>query len=296
MMSKAREIVPMSIHTEINFETAIEAHLLSHGYTRLSPKQFDLDRALFPEAALQFIQQTQPQEWQRLQQLHGDQTANQILSDLCKWLDTYGSLQVLRHGFKCYGRTLQIATFKAAHSLNPTLETHYQTNQLSITRQLRYRKPAKKSQATYSPNPKNNIIDLTLSLNGIPLLTLELKNPLTGQTAEDAKTQYRKDRDPHEPIFEFKRRTLVHFAVDTEVVWMTTRLAGTATHFLPFNQGNHGGAGNFGLLFKQMLESFFIERVDQNEAIFARYMNDTNFQKVVAQWLGSEVYRRFLKS
>ena len=238
----------MSSHTEANFESVIEAHLLNHGYTNLSPKKFDCDRALFPEVAIGFIQQTQPQEWERLEKLHGDNTAIQILSDLCKWLDTYGSLQVLRHGFKCYGRTLRIATFKAAHSLNPDLEAHYQANQVSITRQLQYRKPAKKSKATYPANTstaaKNGIIDLTLSLNGIPLITLELKNPLTGQTAEDAKTQYRRDRDQHETIFEFKRRTLAHFAVDTEVVWMTTRLAGNATYFLPFNQGHDGGAGN----------------------------------------------------
>ena len=234
----------MSIHTEANFESTIEAHLLKHGYTRLPSKKFDCDRALFPEAAIHFIQQTQPKEWQRLENLHGDNTASQILSDLCKWLDAYGSLQTLRHGFKCYGRTLHIATFKAAHTLNPQLEAHYQANQLTLTRQLQYRKPSKKSQPTYHTGTTHGIIDLTLSLNGIPLITLELKNPLTRQTAENAKTQYRFDRDPREPLFEFKRRTLVHFALDTEVVWMTTRLAGKATHFLPFNRGHHGGAGN----------------------------------------------------
>jgi type I restriction enzyme, R subunit len=236
----------MSIHTEANFESEIKSHLLSHGYTHLSPKKFDCDRVLFPETAIRFIQQTQPKEWERLEKLHGDSTTTQILSDLCKWLDTYGCLQVLRHGFKCYGRNLRIATFKAAHNLNPELEAHYQANQLTITRQLQYRKPDKKTKTTYSTGSgtKHGIIDITLSLNGIPLITLELKNPLTGQTAEDAKKQYCKDRDPREPIFEFKRRTLVHFALDTEAVWMATRLAGTATHFLPFNQGQNGGAGN----------------------------------------------------
>jgi type I restriction enzyme, R subunit len=236
----------MSIHTEAAFEQVIESHLLSQGYTSLSSKKFNCDRALFPETVIRFIQQTQPKEWERLEKLHGDTTTTQILTDLCKWLDTYGSLQVLRHGFKCYGRTLHIATFKAAHSLNPELEAHYQANQLTITRQLQYRKPDKKSKLSYSAGSgtKHGIIDLTLSLNGIPLITLELKNPLTGQTAEDAKKQYCQDRDPRESIFEFKRRTLVHFALDTEVVWMTTRLAGNATYFLPFNQGQEGGAGN----------------------------------------------------
>ncbi|MEM6867020.1 MAG: DEAD/DEAH box helicase family protein [Cyanobacteria bacterium P01_C01_bin.121] len=234
-------------HTEAAFETVIEAHLLAHGYSRVKNKLFDFETAIFPDLAIRFIQQTQPQEWERLEKLHGDNTTNQILTDLCKWLDTYGCLQVLRHGFKCYGRTLRIAYFKAAHSLNADLEARYQANQLGLTRQLRYRKPEKKTKTgTYKTGQptKPGIIDITLSLNGIPLVTLELKNPLTGQTAEDAKHQYRRDRDPRETLFEFKRRTLVHFAVDTETVWMTTRLAGKATHFLPFNQGYDGGADN----------------------------------------------------
>ncbi len=147
------------------------------------------------------------------------------------WTRT-ASLATLRHGFKCYGRTLRVAFFKAAHELNPELEARYAANRLGLTRQLHYSPRSEKS------------LDVTLSLNGIPVATVELKNPLTGQTVEDARRQYQQDRDPREPIFEFKRRTLVHFAVDTEAVLMTTRLAGSATHFLPFNKGCDGGAGN----------------------------------------------------
>ena len=83
-----------------------------------------------------------------------------------------------------------------------------------------------------------------MSVNGIPVVTLELKNPLSGQTAANAIHQYRYDRDPRELIFQFTKRTLVHFSVDTEEAHVTTRLAGTSTHFLPFNRGNQGGAGN----------------------------------------------------
>jgi type I restriction enzyme R subunit len=147
-------------------------------------------------------------------------------------MDVNGSLATLRHGFKCYGRTLRVAYFKAAHELNPELEARYAANRLGLTRQLHFSPRSEKS------------LDVTLSLNGIPVLTLELKNPLTGQTVEDACRQYKQDGDPWEPIFEFKRRTLVHFAVDTESVLMATRLAGPATHFLPFNKGCEGGAGN----------------------------------------------------
>ena len=182
--------------------------------------------------ALAFIHETQPQEWAKLEALHGERTGEQVLGDLCKWMDTYGSLSTLRHGFKCYGRTLRVAIFKAAHELNPELEVMYAANQVGITRQLHFSSHSEKS------------LDVTLSLNGIPIVTAELKNPLTGQTADDAMRQYRQDRDHREVIFDFKRRALVHFAVDTEVVFMTTRLAGRATHFLPFNKGCEGGAGN----------------------------------------------------
>lgn len=219
-------------HYEAAFETVIEAHLLQDGYARIAPEGFDRDRAIFPETVLAFIRETQPREWEKLQALHGAKTGEQVLTDLCKWMDANGSLATLRHGFKCYGRTLRVAFFKAAHELNPELEGRYAANRLGLTRQLRF-----------SPNSEKSL-DVTLSLNGIPVVTLELKNPLTGQTVEDAVQQYRHDRDPREPIFEFKRRGLVHFAVDTESVRMSTRLAGNATQFLPFDKGCDGGAGN----------------------------------------------------
>ena len=101
-------------------------------------------------------------------------------------MDTYGSLATLRHGFKCYGRTLRVAFFKAAHELNPELEARYAANKLGITRQLHYSQRSEKS------------VDVTISLNGIPIITAELKNPLTGQTVEDAIRQYRHERDPRE--------------------------------------------------------------------------------------------------
>ena len=222
----------MKITREYAFETVIEADLLSSGYYPLLPGGFDREDALFPVEVLAFIRDTQPGEWSRLESILGDKTSDQVLTDLAKWLNAEGSLATLRHGFKCYGRTLRIAYFKAAHELNPELEARYGANRLGLTRQLHY-----------SPDSERSL-DVVLSLNGIPLVTLELKNPLSGQTVEHACRQYKNDRDPRERIFEFKRRTLVHFAVDTEAVWMTTRLAGAATHFLPFNKGCEGGAGN----------------------------------------------------
>ena len=219
-------------HSEAAFETVIEAHLLAHGYVPVAREGFDRERAIFPETAIAFIRATQPEQWARLEALLGDKTEPQILGDLCKWMDIHGSLATLRHGFKCYGRTLRAAYFKAAHGLNPELEKRYAANRLGLTRQLRY-----------SPRSENSL-DVTISLNGIPVATAELKNPLTGQRVEDARRQYVEDRDPREPIFDFKRRSLVHFAVDTESVLMTTRLAGAATRFLPFDKGRDGAAGN----------------------------------------------------
>ncbi|SFE67352.1 type I restriction endonuclease subunit R [Nitrosomonas sp. Nm166] len=218
--------------SEAAFETAIESVLLGDGYTRFDAKGFDRERAIFPDEALAFIRATQGQVWDKLEALHGEQTRTRVLESLCKWLDAHGTLATLRHGFKCFGRTLRVAFFRPAHGLNPELEARYQANRLGLTRQLHFSPKSEKS------------LDGVLSVNGIPVVTLELKNPLSGQTAANAIHQYRHDRDPREPVFVFTKRTLVHFAVDTEEAHMTTHLAGTSTHFLPFNKGWGGGAGN----------------------------------------------------
>jgi type I restriction enzyme R subunit len=218
--------------SEAAFETAIDIVLSHNGYKSVDGKSFDRSRAIFPDEALAFIQATQTKVWEKLTALHADQTGERVLDSLCKWLDTHGTLATLRHGFKCFGKTIRIAFFRSAHGLNPELDAGYQANRLGLTRQLHFGAKNRKS------------LDVVLSVNGIPVVTLELKNPLSGQTAANAIHQYRNDRDPREPIFEFTKRTLVHFAVDTDEVHMATRLAGSATHFLPFNRGAEGGAGN----------------------------------------------------
>jgi type I restriction enzyme R subunit len=218
--------------SETAFETAIEAVLLGDGYARVDAKGFDREQAIFPDEALAFIRATQPKVWEKLEVLHCEQTGARVLESLCKWLDTHGTLATLRHGFKCFGKTLRIAFFRPAHGLNPELEARYQANRLGLTRQLHFSPCSEKS------------LDVVLSVNGIAVVTLELKNPLSGQTAANAIHQYRHDRDPRDPIFVFSKRTQVHFAVDTEEAHMTTRLAGSATYFLPFNRGMGGGAGN----------------------------------------------------
>src|SRR6266852_481883 len=169
-------------HSEAAFETVIEAQLLANGYVAVDRDSFDRERAIFPKTVLAFIRATQPKEWARLEALHGEKTGDQILGDLYKWMDAHGALATLRHGFKCYGRTLHAAYFKAAHELNPELEARYAANRLGLTRQLHFSPRSEKS------------LDITFSLNGIPIATVELKNPLTGQTIEDARKQYKQDR------------------------------------------------------------------------------------------------------
>lgn len=174
----------MKATSEAAFEMAIEEVLLANGYTRHTSKDFDPDQAIFPGIALEFIRATQGKVWEKLEALHQDKTGERVLSALCKWMDTHGVLATLRHGFKCYGKTLRIAFFKPAHGLNPDLEARYAGNILGITRQLHFS----------TKRPKDSL-DVTLSVNGIPIATLELKNPLSGQTAANAIRQYRHDRD-----------------------------------------------------------------------------------------------------
>ena len=116
--------------------------------------------------------------------------------------------------------------------MNPDALKLYESNNLTITRQVHYSTKHEKS------------VDVVLSLNGIPIITIELKNPMTGQTWQNAVHQYRHDRDQNEFLFSFKKRALVHFAVDTDEIYMTTKLLGESTEFLPFNKGNNNGAGN----------------------------------------------------
>lgn len=229
----------MKKHTEARLEDAIIDHLTTQGgyvfvdYREGQAKdRYDKARALDPELVLAFIQATQAKMWKSLHDIHAEETGKVVLDHLVKELDTKGVLKVLRQGFKCYGKKLLMAVFAPNNRMNPDTLTLYGQNVLSVTRQLYYGTEHSKS------------LDLVLFINGLPIVTAELKNPLSGQTVEDAKKQYKRDRDHREVLFDFTKRTLVHFAVDQDLVFMTTRLSGAKTHFLPFNLGDHGHAGN----------------------------------------------------
>ncbi|MHB1576694.1 MAG: type I restriction endonuclease subunit R [Candidatus Dormibacteria bacterium] len=218
---------------ELGFEGAIEASLLEGGYLRSDPLHFDRTLGLDVFELLAFLEATQPKEWAELQARRGGDaqtSARQFLKRLTTELDRRGTVEVLRDGVVDLGITIRLAYFKPAHGLTPDLERLYRANRVSLTRQLAYEVDSHKT------------IDLGILVNGIPTATAELKNPLTGQTIEDAIAQYRRDRDPRNVTL--ARRALVHFAVDPDRVAMSTKLAGSATGFLPFNLGDNGGAGN----------------------------------------------------
>ena len=228
-------------HTERDFETAIEAGLTrSGGYATRHPNAYDEALALFPDDVAGFLQDSQPAKWEALEVLLGPNTASTVLDNLSKELELKGTLHVLRHGFKCYGKTFRMAYFRPNTRMNPEAAENYAQNRLTLTRQVAFTSVLKKADG----NHRRCIIDVTLAVNGIPVVTSELKNPLTGQRAAHAVSQYEQERDGRDLLFAFKQRALVHFAVDPDEVWMTTRLRGRDTHFLPFNRGNHHGAGN----------------------------------------------------
>ena len=214
----------MPTYTESDFENHIESQLNQSGYRSLPQADYDKDFCLIPHEVLQFIQATQPREYQRLRSQYGAETSQKLLLRISKVIANRGVLEVLRNGVKDRGTALKLTYFRPSSGMNPNHEKLYTQNRFTLIRQLKYSTRNEKS------------LDMVLFLNGLPLVTMELKNSLTGQVVADAEKQYRADRDPREPLFKFKR-CLVHFAVGNEQVSMTTHLDGPATRFYPFNKG-----------------------------------------------------------
>lgn len=225
---------------EIRFEQDIETSLTTYGKWKketFNESNFDPIIGLDCQKLLGFVQKTQPKQWARHQRNYNNDGEVKFLQRFNQEVETHGMLHVLRNGIKDRGVRFKVAYFKPASELNDETMEKYEANSFTCTRQF-----------AYSPN-NHKTIDMVLSLNGIPLVALELKNQYTGQTVENAKLQFQKDRDPKELVFRFNRRFLVYFAVDHTDVYMTTKLDGKKTYFLPFNQGSNGpgrvgGAGN----------------------------------------------------
>ena len=214
----------MPTYTEADFEDHIEAHLNRSGYRSRQPALYTRSLCLIPDETLRFIQETQPEVYQRLEIQYKRETPSKLLDRVSKEIERRGVLDVLRKGVIDRGCRFNLTYFRPSSGMNPNHRRLYAQNRFSLVRQLKYSQRNEKS------------VDMALFLNGLPLVTMELKNSLTGQTVTDAEKQYRTDRDPREPLFQFKR-CLVHFAVGVEKVSMTTRLQGGEMRFFPFNRG-----------------------------------------------------------
>lgn len=225
----------MSLHKEIKFEDEICEHLSQHDwlYAKDDAKDYNRELALFPADVFAWIEETQPDAWESIK------SKDNLLKRLRNSIDQSGTLHVIRQGFEMVGlrKSIKMAQFKPASGINPAIMKRYQANRLRVVRQVHY-----------SVHNELNI-DLVLFLNGIPVGTVELKTDFT-QSIDDAVDQYKYDRlpklkgKPAEPLLAFTSGALVHFAVSSSEVRMTTKLEGPKTTFLPFNQGNEGAAGN----------------------------------------------------
>ncbi len=219
---------------EKRFEEDIEQYLLNYGgYIKGNSQDFDTSLALEKETFVNFIKTSQPKQWERYTKFYGADSENKIIERFNKVVKDDGLLKVFREGFSDSGVKFRAVFWKPETSINEQSQSQYKANILTCTRQL-----------YYSTRNKNSI-DIVLFVNGIPVVTLELKCQFTGQDTTNAIKQYKLDRASKDKIFEFKNRVLVHFAVDLTNVYMTTKLEGTSTYFLPFNQGSNG-AGNVG--------------------------------------------------
>ncbi len=215
-------------------ESQIEEYLIgNHNYVRRSLQNYDKSLCLDREKVIGFILSTQPEEWDKLKQQHGDKVSEMFLKRLKEEIEKRGTIDVLRRGIKDYGVSFDLFNPEPESTLNEKLNILHRANIFSVIRQL------------YFSEKNNKSLDLVVFINGIPIITMELKDRLSGShySVQDAINQYKNDRDPHEPLFKFGR-CLVHFAVDDELVYMTTKLESSKTVFFPFNKGNNGGAGN----------------------------------------------------
>ena len=248
----------------VHRETVLEEHLVDllvagQGYLARAPEEYDRPLAMDRALVLRFVKETQAEEWTKLEAQYTTAAEAEFFKQLEKALKTRSTLDVLRQGIKLIpGIKFSLCFFKPASGLNADLVRLYEANILSIIRQVRY-------------SLKNeNAIDVVLFVNGLPVVTVELKNLLTGSTFRHAEKQYRDDRSPSgEPLLTFKRGALVHFATDEDNVSMTTRLQNGRTRFLPFNRGRDGGAGNPDIE-GEFRVAYLYANQPEGKAIFAR--------------------------
>lgn len=255
----------MSIHNkhkEKQFQIEIVEHLSSTTWIEGSNQKYDKKLALYPDDLLSFIKNTQPQAYEKMAKREGQKTDDVLCKFVAKELDKKGSLYYFRHDLKYIGSKFKLCQFKPELE-NQELQEKYDSNILRVVQEV-------------TTNSSDKRIDLVFFLNGIPVATMELKTDFT-QNIQDAIIQYKKDRLPKgEPLLEFKKRCLVHFAVSTDEVYMTTKLAGDKTFFLPFNKGKKDGSAGNPPNEKGYATSYLWEEVLQKDSllnIISRYIH-----------------------
>ncbi|EPN1532700.1 type I restriction endonuclease subunit R [Campylobacter upsaliensis] len=248
----------MRNYTEKNLESFIEAHLLESGYIKRESKDYDKSLGVDRELFLNFLHSTQAKTLQELE-IRGIKE-QELLKRIFSQIQDKGIVKALQAGVKIRDITIKLAHPKPNSSNNPQSLENYNKNIFSITRQL------------YFSEKNNKSLDMVIFLNGLPLITMELKNPFTGQNVYNAIEQYKKDRDPRESIF---KQSVVHFALDSDLIYMSTKLEGMQTKFLPFNRGLNNGSGAIGLecgggnpaVKDKMKTSYFWEELLQKDTL-----------------------------
>ncbi|MCG3809940.1 type I restriction endonuclease subunit R [Psychrobacter sp. Ps4] len=252
---------------DIAYESVFQADIIdqmqAHGWQLGHASGYQAETALYEQDVLDFVQSTQPQEWEKFCRTHPIDSERHFIAALVKQLNkadenatdkasrTYGTLGVLRHDLKIRNARFSLCQFKPEHSLNPEIMARYEANICRVVPEVVYSPHASLKDSTDGKVAKRNRIDVVLFVNGLPVTTMELKSEFK-QSVQNAISQYKKTRLPKdpdtkkpEPLLMFKRGALVHFAVSQYEVYMTTKLAGNSTYFLPFNKGTKdGGAGN----------------------------------------------------
>lgn len=270
-------------HHEIHLENYITKKLVEQGWLEGQSADYDLQRALYPEDVIAWVQTTQPKVWDKLVKLNGDNASNALLNRIEKMLksQTGGTINLLRNGTQIAGAgQIDLSQKQPEDQRNAKLLANFKANRLRVVRQLKY-------------NPSRQWeIDLVFFINGIAVATVELKTDFT-QDIDAAMRQYKQDRLPidpkskrKEPLLTYKRGAVVHFAVSDSDMRMTTKLAGENTYFLPFNQGNDGHAGNSARKDGEYPIAYFWEEVLQPQnwlRIFHNFVYEEKQEKVDAQ-------------
>ncbi|MCR2106341.1 type I restriction endonuclease [Campylobacter upsaliensis] len=283
----------MRNYTEKDLESLIEAHLLNNGYIKRESKDYDKSLCMDKELFERFLQSTQAKALQELEKRNIKEQA--LLKRVASQISEKGILKALQSHIEIMGVKLFLAYPKPNSSANPQALENYKKNIFSITRQL------------YFSEKNNKSLDMVIFLNGLPLITMELKNPFTGQNVYNAIEQYKKDRDPRESIF---KQSVVHFALDSDLIYMSTKLEGVGTRFLPFNRGLNNGSGEIGCecgggnpaVKDKMKTSYFWEELLQKDTLanllfnFAQIVKKDKAESVIfPRFHQFDVVRKLLK-